>query len=168
MKLYGTPPTRAPPASPMATASSSTTTAAIGPARVTLANAGVATKEIVTEKARKVKVTRAYLEKYAGVKKFRWGETESTDLVGVTNGLACNLTEGIERRRGEANAIGGGLLGEDLQDDLFDLGGRCADRLQDGEGHERLRRALQGVLRRRLHAAPGERRPGRARARRAG
>jgi ATP-dependent Lon protease len=48
-----------------------------------------ATKELVTNKKLKaVKVTPKNLEKYAGVRKFRWGETEVEDLVGVTNGLA--------------------------------------------------------------------------------
>ncbi len=36
----------------------------------------------------KVAVTRRNLEKYAGVRRFRFGEAESEDLVGVTTGLA--------------------------------------------------------------------------------
>ena len=47
-----------------------------------------AIKELVTDKIKKVAVTRKNLDKYAGVRKFRWGETETEDLVGVTNGLA--------------------------------------------------------------------------------
>src|ERR1700676_4797959 len=36
----------------------------------------------------KVSVTRRNLDKYAGVRRFRFGEVESEDLVGVTTGLA--------------------------------------------------------------------------------
>ena len=39
-------------------------------------------------KTERVAVTRRNLEKYAGVRKFRFGEAESEDLVGVTTGLA--------------------------------------------------------------------------------
>ena len=39
-------------------------------------------------KAGKITVTRRNLDKYAGVRKFRFGEAESEDLVGVTTGLA--------------------------------------------------------------------------------
>ena len=47
-----------------------------------------AVKEIVTKKAKKVAITRKNLEKYAGVRKFRYGETEAEDMVGVVTGLA--------------------------------------------------------------------------------
>src|SRR5438309_1531155 len=47
-----------------------------------------AIKDILTKKGDKVTVTRRNLEKYAGVRRFRFGETESEDLVGVTTGLA--------------------------------------------------------------------------------
>jgi ATP-dependent Lon protease len=47
-----------------------------------------ATKEILTKNLQKVAVTRKNLEKFAGVRRFRWGELEAEDLVGVTNGLA--------------------------------------------------------------------------------
>ena len=49
-----------------------------------------AIREIVssTGKERQVKVTRRNLEKYAGVRRFRYGEVEAEDLVGVTTGLA--------------------------------------------------------------------------------
>jgi len=47
-----------------------------------------AIKELVTKDNKKVSVTPKNLDKYAGVRKFRWGETETEDLVGVTNGLA--------------------------------------------------------------------------------
>ncbi|HEY3912510.1 MAG TPA: endopeptidase La [Stellaceae bacterium] len=47
-----------------------------------------AIKDILMKKADKVAVTRRNLEKYAGVRRFRFGEAESEDLVGVTTGLA--------------------------------------------------------------------------------
>jgi ATP-dependent Lon protease len=45
-------------------------------------------KEIVGKKAKKVSVTAKTLDKYAGVRKFRYGEAESEDMVGVVTGLA--------------------------------------------------------------------------------
>jgi ATP-dependent Lon protease len=47
-----------------------------------------AVKEIVSKKAKKLAITSKNLEKYAGIKKFRYGETESEDMVGVVTGLA--------------------------------------------------------------------------------
>jgi ATP-dependent Lon protease len=47
-----------------------------------------AVKEIVTKKTQKIAITRKNLEKFAGVKKFRFGETEAEDMVGVVTGLA--------------------------------------------------------------------------------
>ncbi|MBV8653482.1 MAG: endopeptidase La, partial [Alphaproteobacteria bacterium] len=48
-----------------------------------------AIKEILMKKGlKKVTVTRRNLEKFAGVKRFRFGEVELEDLVGVTTGLA--------------------------------------------------------------------------------
>jgi ATP-dependent Lon protease len=48
-----------------------------------------AIKEILSAKdVVKVTVTRRNLEKYAGVRKFRFGELESEDMVGVVTGLA--------------------------------------------------------------------------------
>jgi ATP-dependent Lon protease len=48
------------------------------------------TKEILLkgENGAKVKVTRKNLDKYAGVRRFRYGEAELEDLIGVTTGLA--------------------------------------------------------------------------------
>ncbi|MGO3517775.1 MAG: endopeptidase La [Acetobacter cibinongensis] len=45
-------------------------------------------KEIVTGKAKKVAITVRNLEKLAGVKRFRYGETEAEDMVGIVTGLA--------------------------------------------------------------------------------
>ncbi len=51
-----------------------------------LARKGV--KEIVTGKSKKLAVNRKNLEKYAGIKRFRYGEAESEDMVGAVTGLA--------------------------------------------------------------------------------
>ncbi|MDE1900234.1 MAG: endopeptidase La [Alphaproteobacteria bacterium] len=45
-------------------------------------------KEIVAGKVKSVHITRRNLEKFAGVKRFRFGEVEAEDLIGVTTGLA--------------------------------------------------------------------------------
>jgi len=47
-----------------------------------------AIKEILVKSLKSIHITRRNLEKYAGVKKFRYGEVEAEDLVGVTTGLA--------------------------------------------------------------------------------
>ncbi|MGE3333349.1 MAG: endopeptidase La [Rhodospirillaceae bacterium] len=47
-----------------------------------------ATKDIILRKLKKVSVTRRNLKKYAGIPKYRFGEAEREDLVGVTTGLA--------------------------------------------------------------------------------
>jgi len=47
-----------------------------------------ATKDILMTDAEKVHVTRQNLGKYAGIKRYRYGEMEAEDLVGVVTGLA--------------------------------------------------------------------------------
>jgi ATP-dependent Lon protease len=47
-----------------------------------------AVKEIVTTKVKKVSITVKNLQKYSGVPRFRYGETEAEDMVGVVTGLA--------------------------------------------------------------------------------
>ncbi|MAI14761.1 MAG: endopeptidase La [Rhodospirillaceae bacterium] len=47
-----------------------------------------AVKEILTESVTKIVVTDQNLEDYAGVRKYRFGEVEDSDLIGVTTGLA--------------------------------------------------------------------------------
>ncbi len=47
-----------------------------------------AVKEILMKGAEKVAITRRNLDKYAGVRRFHFGEAELEDLVGVTTGLA--------------------------------------------------------------------------------
>ena len=83
-----------------------------------------AVKEIVVKTATRVKVTRANLEKYAGVKKFRWGEAETEDLIGVTNGLAWTEVGG-EILSVEATVVPGkgkmtitGKLGDVMQESI--------------------------------------------------
>jgi ATP-dependent Lon protease len=83
-----------------------------------------ATKEILTKKLDKVAVTRKNLDKYAGVRKFRWGEAETEDLVGVTNGLAWTEVGG-ELLSIEATVVPGkgkmtitGKLGDVMQESV--------------------------------------------------
>ena len=45
-------------------------------------------RDILIKKRKKVVISLRNLEKYAGVKRFRYGEVEETDLVGVVTGLA--------------------------------------------------------------------------------
>jgi ATP-dependent Lon protease len=47
-----------------------------------------AVKEIVTGKVKKVAITKKNLQKFSGVPRFRYGETEAEDMVGVVTGLA--------------------------------------------------------------------------------
>ena len=47
-----------------------------------------AVKEILIDNITKIEVTPENLEKYAGVRKYRFGEVEESDLIGVTTGLA--------------------------------------------------------------------------------
>jgi ATP-dependent Lon protease len=47
-----------------------------------------AVKEISMRRLKKITINRRSLEKFAGVRRFRFGEVEETDLVGVTTGLA--------------------------------------------------------------------------------
>ena len=47
-----------------------------------------AVKEILMKGTTKVKITHKNLEKFAGVRRFRYGEAELEDLVGITTGLA--------------------------------------------------------------------------------
>ena len=47
-----------------------------------------ATKDILLKDLKSIKVTSRNLEKFAGIRKYRFGEVEELDLVGVTTGLA--------------------------------------------------------------------------------
>jgi ATP-dependent Lon protease len=47
-----------------------------------------AIKKILSDEVKKVEINTRNLEKFAGVRRFRFGEVESEDLVGITTGLA--------------------------------------------------------------------------------
>ena len=47
-----------------------------------------AVKEVLLKTTKKNRITSRNLEKYAGIRRFRYGEVEEEDLVGVTTGLA--------------------------------------------------------------------------------
>jgi len=81
-------------------------------------------KEIVTKKTKKVTVTRKNLDKYSGVRKFRFGETEAEDMVGVVTGLAWTEVGGeiltIESvlLPGKGNIKQTGKLGDVMQESV--------------------------------------------------
>jgi ATP-dependent Lon protease len=81
-------------------------------------------KEIVTKKSTKVAITRKNLEKFAGVKKYRYGETEAEDMVGVVTGLAWTEVGGeiltIESvlLPGKGNVKHTGKLGDVMQESV--------------------------------------------------
>ncbi len=83
-----------------------------------------AVKEIVTTKVKKLAITSKNLEKYAGVRKFRYGETEDQDMVGVVTGLAWTEVGGeiltIESvlLPGKGNIKQTGKLGEVMQESV--------------------------------------------------
>ncbi len=83
-----------------------------------------AVKEIVTKKTPKVAITRKNLEKFAGVKKYRFGETEAEDMVGVVTGLAWTEVGGeiltIESvlLPGKGNVKQTGKLGDVMQESV--------------------------------------------------
>jgi ATP-dependent Lon protease len=82
-------------------------------------------KELVTNKTnKKITITRKNLEKFAGVKKFRFGETEAEDMVGVVTGLAWTEVGGeiltIESvlLPGKGNIKQTGKLGDVMQESV--------------------------------------------------
>jgi ATP-dependent Lon protease len=81
-------------------------------------------KEIVTKKSKKVAITFKNLEKYAGIRRFRYGETESEDMVGVVTGLAWTEVGGeiltIESVMvpGKGNIKHTGKLGDVMQESV--------------------------------------------------
>ena len=84
-----------------------------------------AVKELVTSKTvKKVAVSVKNLEKFAGVKKFRYGETEAEDMVGVVTGLAWTEVGGeiltIESvlLPGKGNIKQTGKLGDVMQESV--------------------------------------------------
>ena len=83
-----------------------------------------AVMEIVTKKAKKVAFTRKNLDKFAGVRVFRYGETEEEDMVGVVTGLAWTEVGGeiltIESvlLPGKGNLKYTGKLGDVMQESV--------------------------------------------------
>jgi ATP-dependent Lon protease len=83
-----------------------------------------AVKEIVTSKVRKVAFTSKNLETYAGVRKFRYGEAETDDMVGAVTGLAWTEVGGeiltIESvlLPGKGNIKHTGKLGDVMQESV--------------------------------------------------
>ncbi len=81
-------------------------------------------KELVTSKAKKITITRKNVEKYSGVRKFRFGETEAEDMVGVVTGLAWTEVGGeiltIESvlLPGKGNVKHTGKLGDVMQESV--------------------------------------------------
>ncbi|HUC11510.1 MAG TPA: endopeptidase La [Stellaceae bacterium] len=83
-----------------------------------------AIKDILMKKSERVAVTRRNLEKYAGVRRFRFGEAESEDLVGVTTGLAWTevggelLTIEAVTLPGKGRVTATGKLGEVMKESV--------------------------------------------------
>ncbi|MGC8523427.1 MAG: endopeptidase La [Acidibrevibacterium sp.] len=83
-----------------------------------------AVKEIVTKKTKKVTFSRKNLDKYAGVRRFHFGEAESEDMVGVVTGLAWTEVGGeiltIESvlLPGKGNIRQTGKLGDVMQESV--------------------------------------------------
>ncbi|BCX19187.1 MAG: Lon protease [Geminicoccaceae bacterium] len=81
-------------------------------------------REILVEGKKSVKITRRNLEKYAGVRRYRFGEAESESQIGVTTGLAWTEVGG-ELLQVEAVTVPGkgkmtvtGKLGEVMQESV--------------------------------------------------
>ncbi|MCS6877941.1 MAG: endopeptidase La [Geminicoccaceae bacterium] len=81
-------------------------------------------REILVEGKKSVKITRKNLEKYAGVRRYRFGEAELEDQIGVTTGLAWTEVGG-ELLQVEAVTVPGkgkmtvtGKLGEVMQESV--------------------------------------------------
>ncbi|ACI98655.1 endopeptidase La [Rhodospirillum centenum] len=83
-----------------------------------------AIKEILMKGTAKVQVTRKNLEKYAGVRRYRFGEAELEDLVGVVTGLAWTEVGGellsIESvmLRGKGKVTTTGKLGDVMKESV--------------------------------------------------
>ena len=81
-------------------------------------------REIVTKKAKRVAITRKNLDKYAGVRRFRFGEAETEDMVGAVTGLAWTEVGGeiltIESvlLPGKGNIKHTGKLGDVMQESV--------------------------------------------------
>src|SRR5258706_5568921 len=76
------------------------------------------------KKSERVAAPRRNLDKYAGVRRFRFGETESEDLVGVTTGLAWTevggelLTIEAVTLPGKGRVTATGKLGDGMKESV--------------------------------------------------
>ena len=101
-----------------------------------------AVKELATKSRKSIRVTRRNLDKFAGVPRYRFGEMESEDLVGVTTGLAWTEVGGellsIEAllMPGKGNVSHTGKLGDVMQESV-----------QAARSYVRSRMAVFGVSR---------------------
>ena len=83
-----------------------------------------AVKHVLTKKAKGVKLTRRSLEKFAGVRRYRFGMVEEEDLVGVTTGLAWTEVGGellsVEAvvMPGKGNVAHTGTLGDVMKESV--------------------------------------------------
>jgi ATP-dependent Lon protease len=83
-----------------------------------------AVKEVLLGKVKQIKITSRNLGKYAGVRRFRYGEVEAEDLVGVTTGLAWTEVGGellsIEAvvMPGKGNVSHTGKLGDVMKESV--------------------------------------------------
>ena len=81
-------------------------------------------KEILMKNLKKVTISRRNLGKFAGVKKFRYGEAEAEDMVGVTTGLAWTevggeiLTIEAVTVPGKGRVIATGKLGDVMKESV--------------------------------------------------
>ena len=83
-----------------------------------------ATKQIVMGKTKKVNVTVKNLEKFAGIKKYRFGEVDDQDMVGISTGLAWTEVGGVILSieaivsRGKGKVTITGKLGDVMQESI--------------------------------------------------
>jgi ATP-dependent Lon protease len=83
-----------------------------------------ATKDILMEEKSKIAIDRRNLGKYSGIRRFRFGEVEQDDMVGVTTGLAWTevggelLTIEAVMVPGKGKMIITGKLGEVMQESI--------------------------------------------------
>jgi len=83
-----------------------------------------AVREIVGEEKASIRVTKRNLDKYAGIRKYRYGKAEQEDLVGVVTGLAWTEVGGellsIEAvvMPGKGNVAHTGKLGDVMQESV--------------------------------------------------
>jgi len=83
-----------------------------------------ATKDILLKGSKRINVTRRNLSKYAGVRRYRYGEAELEDMIGITTGLAWTEVGGellsIETvtMPGKGRVTITGKLGEVMQESV--------------------------------------------------